>query len=114
MNQVDIRISEAEISKINLSQGDTLIVKFTDDTGTISASDLDNLKEGLQNIFPNNKVVVLLLPTGSKMEMDIVQQVISQMQPAKELELNCGPGPMDYCSTCACGKKEAALSKKGE
>jgi len=96
----ELKIKELEITKISLLPGQILAVKiFSDD---VSQADLGMLRAQMKSLFPNNKIMLFALPTGGKIEMDILDT-----NPPKVTASSCGPEPTSYCNNCSCGKKEA-------
>lgn len=106
----ELKINEIEVTKLNLQPGQILIVKiYADDT---SQSDLGHLKHQLKQLFPNNKIMLFALPSGGKIEMDIldtgpiVQPAFADPAPSPCAE------PTAYCNDCGCGKKERIEGNK--
>lgn len=104
---MELKITEAEVQKLNLQAGEILIVKIRSDE--INDASMNALRSGFKALLPNNKVVVM--GVGSEGSIDL-----TAVQPSEyPVEESCGPGPANYCNSCSCGKKEAFESKlKGE
>ncbi len=83
MNEVTLK--EVEVNKINLSPGDTLVVKLKGEQ--FSESDVYDLQETLKTRFSENKVLVLCFREDS----DIVLETIKASDSS-------------VCSDCTCGK----------
>ena len=89
-------ITISEIKTVNLSPGDTLMVKITGEH--VTNSDMVSLRSKLQEVFPNNKVFIFLPAEDG----DVVFEKIVQ----EPVESPCST--TNYCADCNCGKKEAA------
>jgi hypothetical protein len=107
MENDELAIKEVELTRVNLQPGDVLMVKiYADD---ITPEHLKGLKAQLKVLFPDNKIILLALPIGSKIEMDVLD-----MRPVNPLAIPAGVTPVDlscaeptaYCNSCGCGKKE--------
>lgn len=109
----ELKINEVEATKLNLQPGQVLIVKvYADDT---SQNDLAQLRSQLKVLFPNNKIMLFALPSGGKIEMDVLDLGGPIVQPAfanpVSMTSPCAE-PASYCNDCACGKKERIEGKK--
>ena len=92
----DLKITEVEVTRVNLQPGDLLAVKiYADD---IDESHLKALKGQLKTLFPDNKIMLFALPKGSKIEMDVLDTSMPKATSCAE--------PTSYCNDCSCGKKE--------
>lgn len=98
---MELQINEAEVQKINLQPGDVLIVKVKSDE--ITQASMNGLSEGLKDIFPNNKVVVLATESTGQIDLTIASQ--SEYPEKVEVKQDCST--VNYCNSCSCGKKEA-------
>lgn len=98
---METKIEEMILTRVKLEPGEVLFVKLSvsDDIGQ---SELSALGDELRRIFPNNKVVVMALPAGDKIELTSVKDSSS---------LSSCADPVRYCSNCSCGKKEALEAK---
>ena len=103
---MEIKLNQIDVQKLNLQDGDVLMVKMKGDD-FCSVEILNSLKNELQLIFPNNRVSVLCMPSDHDIAFDVVAS-------QKETASACGPGPANYCNDCGCGKKEAYERKQGE
>lgn len=81
------KFDTVELQKIHLVPGDVLSVKLVGDD--FDENTMQSLKDHLQEVFPDNRIMVFTMPKNS----DIVFQAVT-----KE--------PATYCSDCNCGKKE--------
>lgn len=79
-----------ELQKINLKEEDVLSVKLISDD--FDENTMASLREHLQGVFPDNKIMVFTMPVGS----DIVFEAIVRE-----------PSAPSYCANCNCGKKES-------
>ena len=70
------KFNEIELQKINLGPNDVLSVKLVGDDFDVDT--MNDLKEHIKSIFPNNRVMVFCMPTGS----DIQFQAIAPLQPS--------------------------------
>jgi hypothetical protein len=99
----DYELTEIEVQKIDLQEGDTLMITIKNDY--IEPEILNSFRDQFKQKFPNNQVFVI----GMDSESEIKYAVISQPKPALD---NCSTSPVGYCSDCNCGKKEAAEGSK--
>ena len=81
----ELKFNVVELQKINLKFGDVLSVKLVGDD--FDEYTTQSLQEHLKSIFPENKIMVFTMPTGS----DIVFEAVTKD---------------GYCTGCDCGKKE--------
>lgn len=63
---IELKLVEGTVQKVNLQPGDTLFVTIKNDE--LIAADLRSIKESLQNLFPNNPVVVVGLDPSHSVE----------------------------------------------
>lgn len=89
----EIKFNEVEISKINLKPGDVLSVKLCGEE--FDEDHLQDLNNAMQQRFPDNKIMIFLLPPEHDIKMEII---------AAETK-DCSQ-PTSYCNDCSCGKKE--------
>lgn len=92
-----IKFDLAEINVLSLKPTDVLMVKLVGDY--FMDSDMDTLAKTFKPAFPNNKVMVCVVPSGNDIQFEVV---------TKEEPINCSTAPKGYCDSCNCGKKEAA------
>lgn len=85
----NLTVKEVELTKISLNPGEVLAVKIISDE--IEEQDLGSLKEQLKKLFPSNKAMLFLLPTGSDITFTAMESVTD----------TCGP---KTCADCNCGK----------
>lgn len=121
----------AELTRIKLEPGEVLSVKLYGDD--YEQDNVADLQAKLQSLFPDNKIMMFILPNGNDLQMEVIkpnmeigeisqeererrEQVLKQ---EKELidTLNALPAsdcsvPTNYCGDCGCGKKERILSGK--
>ena len=91
---IELTFKELELTKLNLSVGDTLAVTVkSDDMDGVS---IETIKSGLSKAFPGIRVMIF----GIGLKDDIRFAAISEN---KEIS-SCGTE--DYCIECTCGKKE--------
>lgn len=124
-------INEAEINKINLKEGDVLLLK-------VKGPDFENdevcksLQQSFKSIFPNNKIGVLFLEDNSIDISVISQEQATRIQTYSEFCNALTPEQRDkaealfnsvkdstcnspsYCADCNCGKKANAELPKEE
>lgn len=98
----------AELSVIKLEPGDVLSVKlYGDDYDEV---DLKGLQNQLQTTFPNNKVMMFVLPNGNDLQMEKISANLENKDNSEltnlvdSLNTDCSK-PTSYCNDCACGKK---------
>lgn len=84
----EIKFDVVELQKINLKHGDVLSVKLV--SNEFDDNTMLSLREHLQSVFPDNKIMIFTMPKGS----DIVFEAVTK-------------NPVNYCADCTCGKKEA-------
>lgn len=90
-----VKFTEVEINRINLKPGDVLSVKLVGEL--FDADAMNSLQAALTNRFPDNKILVLLLPENHDVQMEVIV--------TKPEAKDCSQ-PMSYCNDCSCGKKE--------
>lgn len=83
-----IKFDAVELTKINLKPGDVLSVKLIGEDFDFDT--MQSLRDSLQQVFKDNKIMVFTMPPGS----DIVFEAVTN-EPS-----------VGYCSDCDCGKKE--------
>ncbi len=91
--------TEAEFTKISLNPGDVLAVKVTSNTRPDEYK-IDWLKKGLQDMFPQNEVVLFFIRPGE----DIAFSAIESLKESVDCSVR-------VCDDCSCGK---AAMLKGE
>lgn len=88
MNE-ELKITEVEATKINLQEGDVLMVTVNHED--VNQASLSNLRDKFLTLFPNNEVLVF------------------GMGPEGYVKFTVATNPkLSYCSDCDCGKKEQA------
>jgi hypothetical protein len=65
-----IEVNLVEIAKLNLGPEDVLSVKVQSDEITIEH--VSDLKNRLQAFFPNNKIMMMVIPTNSSVELQVI------------------------------------------
>lgn len=112
--EIKLNIEVAEVGKLNLEPGDVLMVKLVGDY--FMDADMDSLSNSLKGIFPDNKVMVCIVPSGNDMKLEIVSpESIADIKIAAKipsLDTISGRSVINYCDDCSCGKKEAALNNE--
>lgn len=83
----------AELVRLSLNPGDVLGVKIT--SNDIDENSLSVLKQQLEHLFPNNKIMLFCMPPNSDISFTAIQGT---------QKTGCGP---KACADCSCGKKEA-------
>lgn len=83
----EVKFDVVELQKIHLKFGDVLSVKLVGDN--FDQSTMESLRESIKVVFPENKIMIFTMPTGT----DILFEAVT-----KE--------PVSYCADCNCGKKE--------
>jgi hypothetical protein len=104
---IQVILKEAEVVKIDPKPGEVLVFKFKGDEFVVE--DIDELGRQLRVFFPNNKVVVMTLPSHHDVELTVVQNQDKIEQPAP----SCAE-PTAYCNSCGCGKKERILAEQAK
>jgi hypothetical protein len=98
MSKLEAQLTE--VVKISLAAGDVLVAKLCGDAFT--ADDMDGFKALLDNAFPNNKVLVMMLPSGYDLKFETLAPL---PKPVSKPAL-CSD-PISFCDDCSCGKKQA-------
>jgi hypothetical protein len=70
-SNIEITAVKAEVSKLEMKTGDTLMITFT--SNTISNEDMAALSEKFKEQFPNNKIILFLLQPGDKVESTVIR-----------------------------------------
>lgn len=68
----EVTIKEVEVTKLNLRPGEVLFVKLHGDDFDHQPT-IESLHEVLRKTFPNNKVMVMSMPTSNDVEMIVVK-----------------------------------------
>lgn len=103
--QYEIKLITAEVTKLSLQPNDVLAVKITSDE--IEPGHLRSLNDQLKILFPNNKIMLYMVPPDSDLDMTVISAPnLGTNAPS----LGTCAEPMSYCNDCACGKKERILS----
>jgi len=68
----EIKITEVEATVLRLEPGDVLAVKVKGDDFNHEAT-LQGLKEHVQSLFPNNKVLLFSMDSGHEIEFNILK-----------------------------------------
>lgn len=97
MEEIKVSFVEAELTKISLDPGDMLSVKIID--RDMDQDSLMGFQNGLQALFPNNRVLVFVFPPESSISFTKIKS---------DQSVGCGP---QTCVDCNCGK---AQDLKGE
>lgn len=82
--------------QIKPKPGAVMLFKLTGDS--FDSEIVEEFKKGLQLGFPNNKVMVVVVPEGHDLQLTLAS---SPSYPAS----SCAE-PTSYCNDCSCGKKE--------
>jgi len=98
---MELILKETEVTKLNLQQGEVLVVKVK--VQEMGQDSLEEFGTKLRNIFPNNKVVVLGLGPDDDVKFETIA--------GSEADLSCVSSPVGYCSNCDCGKREQIEGK---
>lgn len=107
----------AELTRIKLEPGEVLSVKLFGDDYEIE--NVEGLKKQLQSLFPNNKIIMFMLPNGNDLQMEIVSGSLEDNK-SKELDKlvdtlnNDCSSPKSYCNDCSCGKKASIEGELNE
>lgn len=88
----------AELTVLSLKPGDVLAVTITSDE--VDHSAMGALQMQMQKVFPNNKVMILCVPSGDNINF-------TKIEPNDQKAVDCN-SPVGYCNDCTCGKKEQA------
>lgn len=88
---MDIKINEVDVQRLDLQPDEVLIVKVRSDE--ITGDSLNSLSNGFKSLFPNNKVAVL--GVGEEGNIDLTVAKGSEYPETQ------------FCSDCSCGKKAA-------
>lgn len=91
LENMEIKLNEVDVQKLNLQSGEVLVVKVKSDQ--MHADAMQSLSKGLRGVFPNNKVVVLSVENDGSIDLTV----------AKESEYPS----TNFCNDCSCGKKQA-------
>jgi len=83
----EIKITELEVQKINLKEGDVLMGTIKHDD--VTQESLSMLNDSLKLMFPLNKVALFAMGSEGYIKFTVVSQP-----------------DIGYCSDCDCGKKE--------
>ena len=94
--QYKIGFDVAELQVINLKQGDVLSIKLIGDD--FDGSSAESLRKHLKNVFPNNKVMVFLMPSGSDLQIQAIR--------LEDQNLESEPNDCGNCDGCNCNKGE--------
>lgn len=89
--EIKISFIKAELTKIGLEKGDVLMVKITTKED-IPGNNLKFIQDRIQDLFPNNRVMVLRIRDTDRLDLEVVKAAI-----------DCGP---QACEDCNCGKEE--------
>lgn len=92
MSDINILIKEVEVNRLNLKPGETLVVKVSGEEFINNSDMLMRLKMGFETSFPDNKILLMSMPEGNRVEFDTILE-----------ESSCSIGK--YCVDCSCGKK---------
>lgn len=123
-----------ELTRINLMPGEVLSVKLYGDD--YEDMDLAGLQKSLESMFPNNKVMMFVLPAGKDLQMEVISgnlenkpdmdlapelaahqsQRAALMDSLNELKTlakqpetpKADCSTVNYCNDCSCGKKATA------
>jgi hypothetical protein len=68
---LEVKFTEAEIRKLDLKPEEVLLLTFK--SNEIDKEDLPSLKQALERQFPGNKIMLLVLPAGSDMMVDVIR-----------------------------------------
>ena len=93
---MELTLKEVEFQKINLAPGDTLFIQMTGDEFTNNPEQVDYFRSLMQKSFPDNKVLIMAIPSGNKVEIGSIKEAP-------------GCGVANYCVDCNCGKKEGSV-----
>jgi hypothetical protein len=97
------RIDEVQLTRIKLEPGEVLSIRIYSDN--IDSTDMAMLKRQLTSIFPENRIMLFCMSKNDKMEIEVVSA------PVEATAGDCS-SPVDYCSSCSCGKKERIEAEK--
>lgn len=91
----EINIREVEATKLNLQEGDILMVTVNHED--VSNESLAQLKNKLDTLFPNNQIMVFGMGSEGYVKFTVASNP-----------------KLSYCSDCDCGKKEQALARENK
>lgn len=96
--KIEVVLSQAEVNVINLTPGDTLVVKLRGDE-LADQVNMRSLQEAIQKRFPDNKIMLFWLPDRNDLDLEVIKALPKQ-------ENSCNSA--NFCADCNCGKKAAA------
>lgn len=115
----------AELTKLTLEPGEILAVKLYGDD--YDEDSVVALQSNFKSLFPNNKVMIFVLPVGHDLQMEklsatmdiseLTQEQQEHVKKVNELVDNLNNDcslPTSYCNNCSCGKKEALEVSDGQ
>lgn len=84
-----IRFLEAEVHKLSLRPGDVVVMTFR--TDEIESDQIDALRNGFRKLLPDNKVVLMVLPTDADLKITQIDAAdmkaeAEDIQPQKETQ----------------------------
>lgn len=68
MEQIEVKIVEAEVSALNILDGDTLVIKVRGEG--LNPNSLNMLKKQFERLLPDNKVIVIYLRDDHQIEIE--------------------------------------------
>jgi|ERR1035437_544351 hypothetical protein len=97
-----VTLKEIEVNRLNLTPGDILTVKMQG-SDFMDEDVIQSLKNQMQLLFPNNKVIMLSYPIDHAINFEITKGAEPAQSPCSVA---------NFCQDCSCGKKEIALAMK--
>lgn len=88
---MELKLNEAEVQRLNLQPDEILVVKVKSDELTQAA--MAQLRKGMSGYFPNNKILVLGVGEEGSIDLTVAK--------------GSAYPETNYCSDCNCGKKAA-------
>ena len=73
LREVNVVFHEVPVSVMNLTPGDTIIVKLKGDD--FSEADMHSLQSAMKNRFPDNRIVMFYIPGNSDIDLSVIKTV---------------------------------------
>ena len=99
---MELSLNQIDVQKLNLQPGEVLIVTIKNNE--VTQENILPLRENLSRLFPNNKVIFLLLSEDSDVNLTTISTTDTKSVSS------CDTG--NFCNDCSCGKKEDFLASQ--
>lgn len=71
---MELTLKEIEVQRLNLKENDVLFITLKGEEFIEHFDSVKQLRDGLKNLFPQNKIIVLAIPEGHEIDLKLVNR----------------------------------------